>query len=87
MGIRPTKVRVKVFEYEGIRRICYPNRDEGEEYGSTFVPICPSCGRFVKADPTMSFVKAGSFGAIKPKEPNATCKKCGRVAMPFEGFI
>lgn len=79
-----------MFDCAGVRRICYPDRDEGEEYGATFVPVCPKCGRFVRPDPTMSFEYRGvsSYSPyIVPVEPNATCGRCGRVGMPFEGFV
>lgn len=49
--------------------------------GATFDPVCPKCGRFVKADKQTWFDKDG-----KPVT-NATCKKCGRVTMPFLGFL
>jgi len=45
--------------------------------GATFTRVCPNCGRFVKAD---------DMSAAHPEEPNATCKKCGRVEMNFIGF-
>ncbi len=60
-----------LYEYEGLRRVAY-----GDE-GATFVPVCPKCGRFVKADNTIQGVD----------RPNATCAKCGRVTMLFEGYI
>lgn len=63
---------VGVYEYEGVKRVVYG----GEEIGATFVPVCPHCGRFVKAD---EVTRVGN--------PNATCSKCGRVTMPFEGFV
>ena len=63
-------------EYENTRRIEY-------EGGATFVPVCSKCGRFVKADNTI-FVNDIS-GLID--QPNATCSKCGRTKMLFEGFI
>ena len=66
-----------MYEYEGVRRITY-----GEE-GATFIPVCMKCGRFVKADDVV-FV---SEGAGLKKQPNATCSKCGRTEMMFEGFI
>lgn len=62
-------------EYEGMRRLCY-----GDE-SATFVPVCAKCGRFVKADPQVFTTPDG------PKEPNATCRKCGRTAMIFEGYL
>lgn len=65
--------------YEGMRRVVY---GEGEYEGATFVPVCPECGRFVKADQTRRF----RGGTIAPG-PDATCAKCGRVEMPFEGFV
>ena len=63
------------YTYENVRRVVY-----GE--GATFVPVCTHCGRFVKADRTARMSDAGLMPAS-----NATCKKCGRVEMLFEGFI
>ena len=66
-------------EYEGVRRLVY---GEGEYEGATFVPVCKKCGRFVKADATMGFRnQTVALG------PNATCSRCGRTEMIFEGFI
>lgn len=65
-----------MYEYEGTRRIGY-------EGGAIFVPVCVKCGRFVKAD---KCVKVSELSGLS-KEPNATCSKCGRVEMVFEGFI
>ena len=59
-----------------IRRVTYEN-------GATFVPICEICKRFVKNDAVINF---NCLDELKD-EPNATCKKCGRVKMVFEGFI
>lgn len=42
-----------------------------------FWKVCPKCGRFVKADDA---VKMPEYAG---NEPNATCKKCGRVKMDF----
>ena len=53
------------------------------EDGPTFIRVCEKCGRFVKADET---IKMNEITGLS-KEPNATCKKCGRVKMVFEGFI
>ena len=39
--------------------------------------VCPKCGRFVKAD------KYTRIPEYQRNEPNATCKKCGRVSMDF----
>lgn len=62
-------------DYEGDRTVCY-------EEGATFIPKCEICNRYVKADPTIRMNEHG----IKD-EPNATCKKHGRVKMIFIGFI
>lgn len=62
-------------EYENMRRISY-------EGGACFVPVCEKCGRFVKSDETVLTNDDG----LHPG-PNATCKKCGRTRMLFEGFI
>lgn len=64
------------YAYENLRRQTY-------EGGATFVPVCPVCGRFVKAD---AEILTNGLGEIKPV-PNATCKRCGRVKMIFEGWI
>ncbi len=63
-------------EYESIRRIQY-------EDGATFVPVCETCGRFVKADLTIESSEAKGLS----DQPNATCSKCGRTRMLFEGFL
>ena len=59
-----------------IRRVTYEN-------GATFVPICEKCKRFVKEDDVISF---NGLDELKDGT-NATCKRCGRVKMVFEGFI
>ena len=64
------------FEYEGVKRVVYDG-------GATFVPVCEKCGRFVKADKA---IEVSDISGLK-KQPNATCKKCGRVEMLFEGFF
>ena len=61
--------------YDDVRRVVYRE-------GATFVPVCAKCGRFVKADRTVRMSESG----LRPG-PNATCKRCGRVEMLFEGFI
>lgn len=63
-------------EYENTRRIVY-----GE--GATFIPVCTKCGRYVRADETIMVNQAVGL----KDQPNATCSKCGRVKMLFEGFI
>lgn len=62
--------------HEGTRRIVYGD-------GATFIPVCEKCGRFVKAD---DHVLVNEIRGLKD-QPNATCSKCGRTNMPFEGFI
>ncbi|MGK7344995.1 MAG: hypothetical protein ACNS63_04225 [Candidatus Nitrospinota bacterium M3_3B_026] len=65
-------------EYESTRRVCYGSEDKDPGL-AVFVPVCPRCGRYVKAD--------AEIFIWKPEEPNATCKKCGRVSMYFEGYF
>ena len=60
--------------------IVYGADGDSDVSGATFERRCPKCGMIVKADQVMRFKGA------KPIEPNATCKRCGRVAMPFEGY-
>jgi len=62
-------------EYTGVRRQRY-------EGGATFVPICRECFRFVTVD---AQITVNGFGELV-KQPNATCSKCGRTQMLFEGF-
>lgn len=62
-------------EYEGVRRI--------KAGDAQFIPVCKTCGRFVKADKVIWLSDAQGT----PKEPNATCSKCGRTAMLFEGYV
>jgi hypothetical protein len=63
-------------EYENMRRVCYKS-------GAQFVPVCEKCGQFVRADKTIRV----SEGLGLSKDMNATCSKCGRTHMLFEGFI
>lgn len=44
---------------------------------AVYYRVCPMCGRYVKADPACRLPEY--LGA----DANATCKKCGRVQMPF----
>ena len=67
-----------MFEYHELRRVCDHCGDEGV---AVFLPVCPKCGRFVKADKVIR-LKAGYVVG-----PNATCKRCGPVQMPFEGWF
>ena len=62
--------------YEGVRRIQY-----GE--GATFVPVCEKCHRFVKPDKTVEISEILGLS----KNSNATCSKCGKTKMIFEGFV
>ncbi len=39
--------------------------------------------RVVKSDDA---IYLNGDGELSP-EPNATCSKCGRIRMPFEGFV
>ena len=66
-------------EYENFRRVTYGCKDGGN---AQFIPVCPGCGRFVKADDKITVNEA-----IGVQGDNATCAKCGRVEMPFEGFF
>jgi hypothetical protein len=64
----------------GAPRIVYGDGDDR----AVFVLVCPHCGRFVRADDEIRVSKWD--GGLHPG-PNATCRKCGRVRMPFEGFV
>ena len=64
------------YEYENTRRKVYAD-------GAQFVPVCEKCGRYVQADETIW----ASEGAGLHPGPNATCSKCGRTRMLFEGFV
>ncbi len=63
-------------EYENTRRVIYDG-------GATFVPVCVRCGRYVKLD---HLIEANDVVGLKD-QPNATCSKCGRTQMLFEGFV
>lgn len=63
-------------EYEGTRRLMYGDN-------MCFIAACPNCGRFVKADDSVTI---NGLEELVSK-PNADCKKCGRVEMPFEGWL
>jgi uncharacterized Zn finger protein len=67
-------------EYENTRRVVY-------EGGMQFLPICPNCGRYVKADEKLETLYNEWTDESKIESPNATCKKCGRVQMFFEGYL
>lgn len=61
--------------------VTYNNGDDFD--GATFSRQCPSCGRFIKPDESVTLDWEGQ---PKKNEPNATCKKCGRVEMDFCGY-
>ncbi len=65
-------------EFEGERRVVFDGSGEGDMY---FTRRCPKCWRFVK--PHAKLVTKGG----QPHGPNADCKKCGPVEMPFEGYV
>ena len=65
-------------EYENVSRVNYGSEESGT---LSFIPVCPLCGRFVAPDKTVRIAE------VLIDEPNATCSKCGRVEMPFEGFV
>lgn len=67
-------------DYPETRRISY---DCGVNSVAVFIPHHEDCGLFVKADPTIA---VGDDTGLKD-QPNATCKKHGRVEMIFEGFF
>ena len=50
---------------------------DGIDDSPAYFRVCPKCGRYVKAD------DATRIPEYQGKEPNATCKRCGRVQMPF----
>lgn len=78
---------MEVGSYENMQRLVCDAPDT-EADRAVFIPVCGACGRFVKADAQIRFtVTPGDWvSTIEPVKPNATCKKCGRVAMIFEGF-
>jgi len=53
------------------------------EGGAVFVPKCPKCGRYCKRD---KIIMVNEIVGLK-KQPNGTCGKCGRIEMPFLGFV
>ena len=71
-------MRMGDYTYEGAPSLWLEYGD-----GATFIRVCETCGRFVKADATMRFNGIGELA----DRPNATCAKCGRTHMLFQGFI
>lgn len=53
------------------------------EGGATFIPVCPICNRFVKADASIFINGMGELS----DQPNTTCSKHGRVNMQFEEYV
>lgn len=66
--------------YENMRRVSY---DCGGNGNAVFIPVHEDCGMIVKSDDTIA---VGEDTGLK-SQPNATCKKHGRVEMIFEGFF
>lgn len=66
-------------EYENVKRIVYET-DGGQ---AVFLPVCEKCGRFVKADKSILTCESKGLKDC----PNATCSKCTRTKMLFEGFF
>lgn len=62
-------------DYEGSPTVLYGNE-------ALFIRVCPKCGRFVKGDAKIQLTAEGP----PVQQPNASCRKCGRVQMPFEGY-
>ena len=50
--------------------------------GAYFIPKCEKCYRYVKADELIPF----DWQDQPADRPNATCSKCGRTQMIFEGY-
>lgn len=68
-----------MMQWEGVRRVTY---DCGEHGIAVFVPVCPKCGRLVKAGESIFVTLLG-----RVKSASATCSKCGEIEMPFEGWF
>lgn len=65
------------YEYINTKRVSY-------EGGATFVPVCMKCGRYVKADKE---IRTNKWSDFLMRGPNATCKRCGRTEMLYEGHF
>lgn len=63
---------------ENVPIVAYGERGDNEM--QMYYRICPKCGRFVKPDDRVRLPE------YQGNDPNATCKKCGRVQMPFAGW-
>jgi len=64
------------YEYPNVRRATYTG-------GACFVPVCIKCCRFVVEDNVIYTNYDGELA----DQPNATCSRCGRTKMLFEGFF
>lgn len=61
----------------------YKGYDFGESGVAVFIRRCSECARFVKPD---KHITLNGLDELMD-EPNATCKKHGRIKMIFEGFF
>ncbi len=54
--------------------------------GACFARVCPTCGRWVIADAEVTvYGPADEPHYREGLHTNATCSRCGRVEMPFQG--
>jgi molybdenum cofactor biosynthesis enzyme MoaA len=68
------------FEYSNTRRVGFTlSPSEGT---AIFLPVCQTCGRYVKMDKTIGWSQLNGLGPMK----NATCKKCGRIRLTIEAI-
>jgi len=66
------------FIYENTRRISY-DLEDGQGI-AWFLPVCTNCGRYVKMDKTIKWNESKGF----KDQPNANCRKCGRIKIDCE---
>jgi len=66
--------------YQEMRRVVYAGSPGIGN--AVFLPICDQCGRFIKADESVSVSEMDGLKDV----PNATCSKHGRIKMVFEGY-
>ena len=77
----PSMREVRLLRAALAKREDYPRiRTTRRNGGRTIVPVCPRCGRIVKAR------EAKFDGRGQPKGTNAVCSRCGDVQMPFDGY-
>jgi len=67
--------RIPDYEYPNLKRVLYGD--------AQFIPVCRECGRYVKADDEITVSGDGFVMSFE----NATCSRCGRVCMLFEGHV